>query len=195
MFDIVDDPRPPRVQAVLAANLRRLRIARHLSLSELARTTAIGKATLSSIENGRANPTVETLAGLAAMLHVSIGELLEEPPVGEIRVVRASSRSGRRRNSGIEERTIDAITFAAGGSAALLELALDAGQLAERPPAPPASRAHLFVTHGTLIAGPAERITELGAGDYVSFPADVPHQYEAAGRSSARALILMSRGP
>ena len=49
------------VQETLAANLRRLRIARHLSLSELARATSMSKATLSSIENGRANPTVDTL--------------------------------------------------------------------------------------------------------------------------------------
>ena len=55
-----------------AANLRRLRIARHLSLSELARATAISKATLSSIENGRANPTVETLAALAGALRVPL---------------------------------------------------------------------------------------------------------------------------
>src|SRR6201987_2642878 len=78
------------VQGVLAANLRRLRIPRRLSLSELARATSISKATLSSIENGRANPTVDTLAGLAGELRVSIAELLEEPPLGEIRIVRGA---------------------------------------------------------------------------------------------------------
>ena len=42
---------------------------------------------------------------------------------------------------------------------------------------------------GKLIAGPVERITELGPGDYASFPTDVPHMYEA-GQSAARALLL-----
>src|SRR3954452_4268606 len=78
------------LQAQLAANLRRLRIARHLSLSELARATAMSKATLSGIENGRANPTVETLAALAGALRVPVGELLAEPPLGEVRVVRSA---------------------------------------------------------------------------------------------------------
>lgn len=55
------------------------------------------------------------------------------------------------------------------------------------------SRAHVFVLQGKLIAGPVERSTELAAGDYASFPADVPHVYEA-GRHPARALLL-SQGP
>src|SRR5260370_28373266 len=78
------------VKARLAANLRRLRIARHLSLSELTRITSMSKATLSGIENGRGNPTVETLALLAGPLRVSIADLLEETQLGEVRIVRAS---------------------------------------------------------------------------------------------------------
>jgi quercetin dioxygenase-like cupin family protein len=47
----------------------------------------------------------------------------------------------------------------------------------------------VLVLEGRLIAGPVERITELTAGDYASFPTDVPHVYEA-GRQAARALLL-----
>jgi len=36
-------------------------------------------------------------------------------------------------------------------------------------------------------------VTELGAGDYASFPADVPHVYES-GRHPARALVLTQAG-
>jgi transcriptional regulator with XRE-family HTH domain len=88
---MVDDRYSPGIQDTLAANLRRLRIARHLSLSELARATSISKATLSSIENGRANPTIETLAALASALRIPLGELIEELPPGDLRIVRASS--------------------------------------------------------------------------------------------------------
>jgi quercetin dioxygenase-like cupin family protein len=51
------------------------------------------------------------------------------------------------------------------------------------------SRAHVYVLEGKLVAGPVERISELSAGDYASFPADVPHLFEA-GRVPARALLL-----
>src|ERR687886_1714377 len=92
-FIMLAEPSPRPVAEVLAANLRRLRIARHLSLSELARATQISKATLSGVESGRSNPTVETLAALAAALRVTLGELLEEPPAGEVRVTRASRQA------------------------------------------------------------------------------------------------------
>jgi len=174
------------VQGVLAANLRRLRIARHLSLSELARATGISKATLSSIENGRANPTVDTLAGLAGALRVSIGELLEQLPLGEVRIVRgAQARVGQV--DGIPQRALDELVV--NGELRLAEISLSARQARELDPKPVGSRAHLFVLEGKLIAGPVERITELAGGDYASFPTDVPHVYEA-GRQPARALLL-----
>src|SRR5881227_2531088 len=114
---MLDDARSPSdVQGLLAANLRRLRIARHLSLSELARATAVSKATLSGIENGRANPTIETLAGLAAALRVSLGELLEELPLPEVRVVRASTAT-LELHDGMATRRVDEI-----GAGAALEM-------------------------------------------------------------------------
>jgi transcriptional regulator with XRE-family HTH domain len=162
----------PRPQDVLAANLRRLRIARRLSLSELARATGMSKATLSSVESGRSNPTVETLAALAAALRVSLGELLEEPPLGEIRVVRGG------RLDHIEEPGV-----------ALSERAWGPHQVEEGDPAAPGTRAGVYVLDGKLITGPVERVTELTAGDYASFPLDVPHVFETE-RTRARALVL-----
>ncbi len=171
---------------VLAANLRRLRIARHRSLSELARATGMSKATLSSIENGRANPTVETLSGLAGALRVPISELLEEPPLGEIRIVRAAgARTSERR--GLPQRAIDELAQTA--STRIAELSLPAGEARELEPEPEGSRAQVYVLEGKLVAGPVERITELSAGDYASFPADVPHVFEA-GRLPARAVLV-----
>ena len=178
------------VQGVLAANLRRFRIARRLSLSELARTTRMSKATLSSIENGRANPTVETLAGLAGALRVSIAGLLEEVPLDDMRIVRAA-QSEVREHDGIPMRVIDELDV--DGALQLAELELAARQAREIEPGPPGSRAHLIVLAGKLVAGPVERITELGPRDYASFPADVPHVYEA-GRHPARA-VLLSQSP
>lgn len=162
----------PRPQDVLATNLRRLRIARRLSLSELARATGMSKATLSSVESGRSNPTVETLASLAGALRVTLGELLEEPPLGEIRVIRAG------RLEGLDEAGV-----------ALSERAWAPHRVEEGEPAATGTRAGVYVLEGKLIAGPVERVTELGAGDYASFPIDVPHLFETE-RNRARALVL-----
>lgn len=168
----------PRPQEVLAANLRRLRIARRLSLSELARATGMSKATLSSVESGRSNPTVETLAALAAALHVSLGELLEEPPLDEVRIV-------RRGRNGVLDRGGD-------DDLELSERAWGPRQVEEPAAGPAGTRLGLYVLEGKLIAGPVERVTELAAGDYASFPADVPHLFETQ-RAGARALVLTYR--
>jgi transcriptional regulator with XRE-family HTH domain len=162
----------PSPQEVLAANLRRLRIARRLSLSELARATGMSKATLSSVESGRSNPTIETLAALAGALRVSLGELLEEPPLGEVRIVRAG------RLDRVEENCV-----------ALSERAWGPHELEEPEPAAAGTRAGVYVLEGKLIAGPVERVTELARGDYASFQIDVPHLYETE-RAAARALVL-----
>jgi transcriptional regulator with XRE-family HTH domain len=164
---------------VLAANLRRLRIARRLSLSELARATGMSKATLSSVESGRSNPTIETLAALGAALRVPLGELLEEPPLGEVRIVRRGHQGALER---VEEADVE-----------LSERAWGPRQRDESEAGPAGVRAGVYVVEGRLIAGPVERVTELTAGDYASFPIDVPYVYETE-RTGARALILSFGG-
>jgi transcriptional regulator with XRE-family HTH domain len=169
----------PNLPQTLAANLRRLRIARRLSLSELARATGLSKATLSGIESARANPTVETLANLAAALRVSVVELPDEIELGEVSVNRAvSARFGTR--DGLEQRALEG---------ELTEIRLDAGQTRETQAKPAGTRIGLYLLEGSLIAGPVERSTELSPGDYLSFPADVPHTY-ATARHPARALAI-----
>jgi transcriptional regulator with XRE-family HTH domain len=174
------------VKARLASNLRRLRIARHLSLSALARLTSTSKATLSAIENGRANPTVDTLALLAGALRVSIADLMEEPQMGEMRIVRAS-QAEHRSGKDVSQRRLDAI-LGLHGDLEIFELSLPPHHTHEMSPRAAGSRQRVLVLQGKMIAGPRERISELSSGDYASFPADALHVYET-GRTSARSLI------
>jgi transcriptional regulator with XRE-family HTH domain len=175
------------VRALLASNVRRMRVARSLSLSELARLTGMSKATLSGIEAGRANPTAETLAGLAQALRVQIAELLEVLAGSEMRIVRADR--GRRPLDRTRVRVLEAMAFM--GEAEVYELGLPAGEVHAVSAHARGSRTLVLVLQGKLIAGPLERISELACGDYASFPADVPHSYEAV-RAPARALLVTS---
>ncbi len=175
------------IKGRLAANLRRLRVARHLSMSALARMTSTSKATLSAIENGHGNPTVETLALLAGALHVSLSELLEEAEMGEVRIVRAS-QADHQQTGDPNRRQLD-VSAELHGSVEVFELSLPASQVHEMPARTAGARQGVLVLQGKLIAGPVERISELATGDYVSFPADVPYLYEAAG-TATRALVI-----
>jgi transcriptional regulator with XRE-family HTH domain len=174
-------------RALLGSNLRRLRIARNLSISQLARDTSMSKATLSGVESGRGNPTVDTLAALAGALGVSIADLLESPSIGEVCIVRAAEADPGRQGGG-GRRPLERLRELDGGLE-ILELALPPNDLVNRDPRAGGSREGLLVLEGKLIAGPSERISELGSGDYASFPADVPHLYETVGEP-ARVLVL-----
>ncbi|HTA16050.1 MAG TPA: XRE family transcriptional regulator [Solirubrobacteraceae bacterium] len=174
------------LKARLAGNLRRLRIARHLSLSGLARATSTSKATLSAIENGRGNPTLDTLTLLADALQVSVAELIEEPQMGEVRIVRASQADSGSADR-VGQRRLDTITELR-GSLEIFVLSLAPHCTHEMSPRTAGSRQWVLVLQGKMIAGPVERISELASGDYASFPADATHVYET-GRAPARALV------
>jgi XRE family transcriptional regulator, regulator of sulfur utilization len=177
-----DDPR-----SRLAANVRRLRVARHLSLSRLALETSISKATLSAIERARGNPTIDTLTLLAGALRVSVAELLAEAQTGEMRIVRVGEADPWPPHGG-GRRELE-ITGELRGSLRIGELALAPAEVHEPPPRASGSRTAVLVLRGKLIAGPVERVSELADGDYASFPADARHPFEA-GRAAARALLI-----
>src|SRR3954453_20289379 len=72
----------------LARNLKRKRLERAISLSELARVSGVSKATLSGLERGSGNPSVDTVWALAHALNSSFGDLFDEDDGDVVQVVR-----------------------------------------------------------------------------------------------------------
>ena len=71
------------MQAIVAQNIRRLRVARGLSQEALAVDAEIDRTYISRLERGLENPTVAVLERLARALNVSIGDLFREPSPDE----------------------------------------------------------------------------------------------------------------
>lgn len=147
----------------------------------------MSKATLSGIESARGNPTIDTLTVLAGALGVSVTDLLEEAPAGALHVVRVAGADPWP-PKGEGRRFLEAADKLS-GSLEVVELALPPHHVHESAPRAGGSWDGVLVLQGRLIAGPTERITELSGGDYASFPANGPCQYEA-GRATTRALVL-----
>lgn len=63
---------------IIAANLRRLRAERNLSLGKLSELSGVSKVMLSQIEKGESNPTINTLWKIAGGLQVSYTKLIDE---------------------------------------------------------------------------------------------------------------------
>ncbi|EAQ37515.1 probable transcriptional regulator [Nitrobacter sp. Nb-311A] len=84
-----------KATALVAWNLRRLRVKRALSQEALAVDAGIDRSYVGRLERGVENPTVETLDKLATALQVAAAELLLVPKAGE--KPPATLRKGRKK--------------------------------------------------------------------------------------------------
>ena len=68
------------VRSLVAWKLRRLRVARNIPQNELALASGVERAYVGYLERGKKNPTVVTLAKLAAALECDMTELFQAAP-------------------------------------------------------------------------------------------------------------------
>jgi transcriptional regulator with XRE-family HTH domain len=172
--------------ARIAANLRALRERRNLSVVSLAERSGVARATLTNLEAGRGNPTVDTLYALADALGAALGDLIDEPRRTRVEVLRAGQ--GTRVQGAVSARLLDRVH--GHGLAEFYEVDF-AVRARHASPHPPGVVESLIVTSGRLRTGPADAPVELAPGDFIRFPGDVPHVYQAIG-GPAHAVLLMS---
>jgi len=176
------------VAAIVAANVRRHRGRRRLSLSELAALAGVGKSTLSQIESGRGNPSMETLWAIATALGTPFGDLVT-PHRPDVRVMRAGA--GVRVDSDGAEFLVRLLASTGRrGTTELYVIETSPGAAREADPHPTGVLEHILVTAGSLETGPAESPVTLGAGDMATFPGDVPHAYRALAPGTTAVLVM-----
>jgi transcriptional regulator with XRE-family HTH domain len=166
--------------------IKRAREARGLSLSDLARLSGTAKATLSALEAGRANPTLETLWALAAALHLSLGELVD-PPAPDLSVLRAHQGT-LVRGDAVVARIVS--SFESGPNR--IEI-YEAQILNRRQISPAHARGvseHIVVTRGRLRVGPVDDPVELQSGDYLRMSPLWPHLYQGLERDTHIVLVM-----
>ena len=61
----------------LGSNLKRIRTEKGISQGDIGRELKVSRGFISTIENGKTNPTLSTIIKLAKALGVSINELLK----------------------------------------------------------------------------------------------------------------------
>jgi transcriptional regulator with XRE-family HTH domain len=182
-------PDPPTSPlATIAAALRRERERLGISLAELARRAGLAKSTLSQLEAGAGNPSIETLWALAVALGVPFSRLVE-PPAATVRVIRAGQ--GARLRS--DQADVVGTLLAAGvpqHRRDLYVLELEPGETRHAAAHLPGSVEHVVVARGRIRTGPEADPVQLATGDYAAFPGDVPHVYEALDAGSWAVLVM-----
>jgi XRE family transcriptional regulator, regulator of sulfur utilization len=171
--------------ADVGRRLRRLREARGLSLSELARRAGVGKATLSGLEAGTRNPTLETLWAITAELRVPLTAILTRQPD------QATEPGSPVFHGTSVEATLLRVFEDETVTYELYRLRFPAGTSQTSPPHPPGVTEHITVFAGTLQAGPVGSPQETGPGGHLTWRADVPHGYRVIGPQDVHASMLM----
>jgi transcriptional regulator with XRE-family HTH domain len=158
--------------------IRLLREERDISLSELARRAGIGKATLSGLENGSRNPTLETLWAVTAELGVPLASLLATDTAP---VIHGTAVEGVL----LQVFEDEFVTYE------LYRLVIPAGSTQVSPAHHEGVTEHMTIFAGVLSAGPVDAPLLAGAGEHITWRSDVPHTYAAIGDEDVHASLLI----
>lgn len=179
----------------IARSLRREREAHGISVSELARRAGVSKATVSQLEGGAGNPSVETLWALGDALGVPFATLVDRPTGGPT-LIRAADLATGAPQVPAADAPYSATLLSASPPGARRDLYV----IRAEPGAPRQSHPHLQGTteHVVLLSGearigPTNAAEVLSPGDYISYPGDAPHVFEALAAGTAAVLITEVR--
>ncbi|PPJ20756.1 transcriptional regulator [Nocardia nova] len=164
--------------ASVGTRVRQLREARGISLSELARRSTVGKGTLSELEGGQRNPTLETLYALTTALEVPLSTAFQSIGAG-------ARISGDAVDAILTERFEAPLSVTE-----TYRIRIRAEKRQESPAHTPGTTEHIVIFAGTARVGTLASPVSIGPGAHGSWPADVPHAYQALDED-VEALLLV----
>lgn len=172
----------------IAHALRREREAAGISVSELARRAGVSKATVSQLESGAGNPSVETLWALGDALGIPFATLVDERTTAP-RLIRVGDHAGVPSAAAPYLATL--LSAAAPGTRRDIYLIqAEPGEPRRSVPHRLGTTEHVVLVSGEALIGPAEAPELLHPGDYLSYPGDAPHVFEA--RLTGTSAVLVS---
>ena len=183
--------------AVIGARVKALRESSSLSLRELAGRCGVSAPMLSQVERGETSPTLAVAARIASGLELRLSQLLRLDEGGAVTVARAGDR--RRGGSPRRGHRFEVLSSPQPGQRAELSrhtlASGGATGAADDPPMhEPGSRETALIERGSVVLVCDGHRHELGAGDCVTFDADLPHRFENPAGQEAVFLAVVSAG-
>jgi mannose-6-phosphate isomerase-like protein (cupin superfamily)/DNA-binding XRE family transcriptional regulator len=169
-----------------------------LSLRDLALRSGVSAPMLSQVERGETSPTLQIATRIAAGLELRLSQLLRLDEDGAVSVVRRGERR-KGPSRGRSGHSYEILTPPLPGQRAELSRhtlapgAVTGGQ-GDPPMHEPGSRETALLESGTVVLHCDGAEHALGAGDCVTFDADLPHHFENPGTDEAVLLAVVSAG-
>ena len=171
----------------ISRTLRREREAVGLSVSELARRAGVSKATVSQLESGQGNPSVETLWALGVALGVPFAVLVDQQTNAPT-LIRADDRAGVPSSAAAYSATLLSAS-PPGARRDIYLIQSEPGDARRSDPHHPGTIEHVILSTGQAHVGPSDAPVLLNPGDYLTYPGDAPHVFEATVRGTSAVLI------
>jgi transcriptional regulator with XRE-family HTH domain len=181
----------------LGARIRALREAMELSLRDLAERSGVSAPMLSQVERGETSPTLHVARRIASGLDLRLSQLLRLDEEGAVTVVREGERRkgpGRGQGHSYEILTPPLPGQRAELSRHVLAPGAVTGGPGDPPRHEPGSRETALVQSGTVVLHCDGARYRLGAGDCVTFDADLSHHFENPEDTEAVLLAVLSAG-
>jgi transcriptional regulator with XRE-family HTH domain len=175
------------VGQIIAANLKRLREERHLSLGQLAEQAGVSKVILSQIEKGDANPTINTIWKITGALQLPYTSLLEPPDAKAVHV--------RKRDiPDLEEDKYHIFSYYPKDqdrNFEMYQIQMDAGCVHESIGHSSHSSEYIMVMEGQLRLEVGGSEYRLEPDDALYFDASYPHVYRNPSQQPVRAVLVI----
>jgi transcriptional regulator with XRE-family HTH domain len=174
----------------LGATIRRLRLAKGLTLRELADRSGVSVGMLSQLERDRANPSLRVLSQVRDGLGASISALFEEEDAGSGNPGFVS-RAGHRPFLDLGYLQKELLAIGSPGGMQLMVLHLPPGaDSGEHPLQAPIEKAGM-VLEGSLVLRVGDSEVAMGPGDSFLFDGALPHGFRNPHDRPARVLWIM----
>lgn len=178
----------PREQ--IAAAIKRERMRANLSLSEVARRAGIGKSTMSGLEAGAGNPSVETMWALATALDIPLARLLD-PPQYEVALLHTKDLPSLPSTASNYAATLLSAS-PANARRDVYFIQAEPGQPRVSQPHPVGTVEHVILGQGAARIEVLGQDYELHVGDYLTYPGDQPHKFTALQPDTNLVFIVES---
>jgi transcriptional regulator with XRE-family HTH domain len=176
----------------LAKNLLSLRVKRGFTQGQLARIAGIPRSTLTHLESGEGNPSLQTLAKVSAALQVGIEEILSRPRA-ECKHIK-SSEVPRVKRSGGTVTLLKLLPDPIPGME-IDRMELDEGARVGGVPHVANSKEYFVCIKGKVQISVPGAWYELVEGDVLAFPGDQAHSYRNVGKGMAVGMSVVAIAP
>ena len=183
---------PTALSATVARNVRRLRLDRGYDMERLAMLADIDLRTLTQVETGKGEPTLEFVWRIANALDVPFAAVIaDSAPRGSVVIRKSKANIIVSEDLGLTTRAL--LPFHEGQCVGFYELLLAPHQQEASDPHKPGTIETLFVAHGALeVTVGREPAHLVNKGDSICFPADLPHAYRNLTPAPATLYLVMT---